>query len=353
VAERDLYVFSKGVMGRRYLTRHLHLPVCKGLQKIPPFRKLRLLPRDHAKTSIVSHCLPPHIIIQPKERNCYFPGMQGTECRILLAGETEPRATGNLRVIRHAFEANQLLRALWPQVVWERPQRDAPKWNDKELIVPRETEFPDPTIRAIGVGGAITGARPNVLIKDDLVSLEAANSEVVMQAAIEWHKVSRALMDEYEKSTGLQSLEFIIGTRWAVYDLYQYIIDNDSTVDVSARAIIENGKPIWPERFSHERIEQLRREFGSMFYLLYMNSAADPELTDFDLELLRHFEFVADGRELEFSEDERDARLAELIEQGVEVKQPPLRGQKFTAKTWQLYFGQEHGRGEFLRLKYG
>lgn len=353
VAERDLYVFSKGVMGRRYLTQDLHLPLCKELQQVPPYRKMRLLPRLHAKTSVVSHCLPPHIIIQPKDNNIYIPDVAGSDCRILLAGETEPRATGNLRVLRTAFDGNQTLRALWPHVVWERASRDAPKWNDKELIVPRETEFPDPTIRAIGVGGAITGARPNVLIKDDLISLEAANSAVVMNAAIEWHKVSRALMDEYEKDTGTQSLEFIVGTRWAVFDLYQYIIENDPTVDTKVRAILESGKPLWPERFDLERIEQLRKEFGALFYLLYMNSAADPELTDFDVDLVREFTFTSDGQALEFSEDAKDAWLKKRIEEGVgTVEQPAPRGQRLTSDTMGLLFGREKGRAEFLRLRY-
>ena len=250
-AEEDLYVFSKGVIGRRYLTKELHLPVCKYLQRVPPFRKLALLPRDHAKTSLVAHCLPAHIVIQPKENNVYFPGLQGTENRILLTGETEGMAGKNLRVLEHIFEANQAFRALWPAVCWGRYPPINPKtgkkvpWNSQEMIVPRLEEWTDPTVKAIGVGGAITGSRPTVLIKDDLISVEAANSDVVMQTAVDWHIASRALMDEYEKTSGMESLEFIIGTRWAVYDLYSYIMDNDPTVEVMVRAIIEEGETIW------------------------------------------------------------------------------------------------------------
>ena len=81
-AETSLYVFGVGVIGRDYLTSHLHMPVCNFLQKCPPFRKMLLMPRDHAKTSLVSHCLPPHILIQRPETNIYFPGMLGTDCRI-------------------------------------------------------------------------------------------------------------------------------------------------------------------------------------------------------------------------------------------------------------------------------
>ena len=346
--ERDLHVFSKAIMGRDYLTKALHLPICNFLQETPPFRKLLLLPRDHAKTSIVAHCLPPHIIIQSAESNIYFPGWNGSEMRILLAGETEGMASRNLRVIQAVWEGNQLFRALWPHVCWQKPKSEAGKWNNTDMIVPRETAWPDSTVRAVGVGGAITGSRPTVLIKDDLVSIEAANSETVMQTAIDWHIASRALMEEYEKDTGMESLEFIIGTRWAVWDLYEYIIQNDPTVETIVRAIIEDENPIWPERFDRPRVEQLQREFGSMFWLLYMNSAANPELSDFDMDKVRFFEFQ--GEQIAFDQTEDDYLLEERWKRkphdgGVRVP----RGAKLK-DTWQHIIGR--GKGEYFRLRY-
>jgi len=353
-------------MGRRYLTKDLHLPVCDFLQKVPAYRKMLLMPRDHAKTSLVSHCLPPHIIIQPAETNKYFPGMAGADCRILLAGESQGRAGSNLSVIEAAFEGNQLLKALWPSVCWDNPRRASKGsanvfWNNEKMTVPRSTTYPDPTVYAIGVGGAITGSRPNVIIKDDLVSLEAANSEVVMRTAIEWHKASRALMDEYEKESGVESLEFIIGTRWAVFDLYSFVLDGDEETppDYSVEALVhkilepdEEGepKPIWPERFDPARIEQLRREHGSMFYLLYMNEANDPNLVDFDITMLRKFalrgktiSFDTDGRDTFLAEREKDALKTELGKPGERV---PLNGENFNR-----LFGRE-SRIDYLRLRY-
>jgi len=44
-AEQSLYVFAKGVLGLTRLTPTLHKPLCAGLTRIPPYRKLRLLPR--------------------------------------------------------------------------------------------------------------------------------------------------------------------------------------------------------------------------------------------------------------------------------------------------------------------
>lgn len=321
-AERSLYYFTKFILGRRYLTDTLHAPVCGFLQNGRYPRKLLLLPREHAKTSLVSHGLPIHVLLQPEDANIYVPGLDGSECRILLACETEGRAMDHIRVIQTAFESNTLLRALWPEKCWRNPRREAKKWNDRELIIPRRNEYPDPSIRGIGVGGAITGAHPNILIKDDLISVEAANSPTVMQTAIHWHVTSRALINNPN------SLEFLIGTRWAVNDLYQYIIDNDDSVVHIIRAAVENGVPIYPEMFTMEKIDQLRREFGIMFPLLYMNSAADPDLVDFDMEALREFQFV--GGSLLFESDERDALLAKR-----QVSLPPGASQKAPSTNWE------------------
>jgi hypothetical protein len=315
-AEKHLYFFSKAILNRHFLTRTLHKPVCEFIQYIPPFHKLILMPREHAKTAIVSGGLPLHIIIQPRESNCYFPGMAGTECRILLAGETQDLAEKNLRVVESAHTTNQLFRAFWPNCCWENPKRQSKAWNQKALIFPRENEWPDPTIWAKGTDGAVTGSRPNVMIKDDLISIEAARSSTVMENAVDWHIASRALLDSYEKESGLQGLEFIIGTRWAVYDLYSHIIDTDPSVEIIDKKfhqIITNGKILWPEKHTVDSIEWLREYYkkNGMFYLLYMNNASDPSLVDFNLDMVRDFKFIKDH--IIFERDESDDVIEHLL----------------------------------------
>jgi len=344
-AETSLFVFAKGVLGRAYLSADLHRWVCGWLQRCPPNRKLLLLPREHAKTTIVSHALPLHVLIQPAASNLYFPTERGVDQRIILACETESRAKDHIRVIEAAFETNRLLRALWPYVCWDVPRRDAKKWNDRELIVPRETEYPDPSIRAIGVDGAITGAHPTVLLKDDLISVEAANSPIVMQTAIDWHIASRALINDPK------ALEFIIGTRWAVSDLYEHIERTDPTVEIVSRAVVEDGRVIYPEKFALTRtagrasVEDLQKQFGVLFPLLYMNSATDPELTDFDPAALRLFE-IADEM-IRFAEDERDATLSERLTAPAPKPIVPV-GRPLREALEALT-----GRDVYLRAKYG
>lgn len=301
ICERSLYHFCVFVLNRQYLTKTLHLPVCNWLMKTPPYRKLLLLPRTHAKTSMVSHGLPLHMIVQP-ENGVYMPWKSGAEMRIGIMGETEQRATNNLRVVRSVLEGNDLFRGFWPHLVWESPRRQAPVWNATDMTIPRDGDYPDPTFVAKGVGGAITGARLDAEIKDDLVSEEAANSVTVMEKTIDYHINSRALFDDQDRS-----LEYIIGTRWAVRDLYSYILQTDPTVARVVRSIIEDDEPIYPEAFTLETIERLKQEFGVMFHLLYMNNIADPDLVDFPEDRLRMFDMQADL--LLFDETELDKEL--------------------------------------------
>lgn len=352
-AERNLFAFTKGILLRSYLSPSLHTQIALWTAQRNAYRKMLLIPRNHAKTSMISHGLPAHMIIQPAANNIYIPGKAGVDTRILLTGETLPRAMNNLSVIQSAFEGNRLLRGLWPQCCWENPRRQAPAWNKQEMVAPRNTAYPDPTIQAMGVGGAITGARHDVHINDDLVTLEAANSVVVMESAIRWFLASRALFDDED------SLEFTIGTRWAVNDLYEFVqhggtidgehFDADPTVDVVMRAIVEDGHVIYPEKFCIQKepgkiaVVDLMKEQGTMFPLLYMNSAADPSLVDFDMSDIRSFTISKEGV-LEFTEDERDVAVYDKFVGKHEVAEPTInlqRGMPLNKDTYDIAFERQ------------
>jgi hypothetical protein len=234
-----------------------------------------------------------------------------------MAGETAARAEGNLKTVRLIMENNDLFRGLWPEIVWDNPRKQGATWNDHALTLPRNEDYPDPSLRAMGVGGAITGARHDVQIKDDLVAEAAANSEVVMHGAIEWHTNSRALLDDPDRS-----LEFIIGTRWAVHDLYSHILEVDPSVSTVVRSIVEDGVCIYPEVFTLETVERLKKEFKSMFPLLYMNNVGDPDLIDFPLEDLRLFT-IRDGV-CYYNGDLRDTTMENaMVNQGIDYILPP------------------------------
>lgn len=336
-AERDLYAFCRGVLNYFFLQPELHKPVCDWLTRVPPYRKMLLMPRNHCKTTIVAQGIPLHAMIQSKEANIYYAGMPGTHLRLVLAGETEEMAVRNLRVIKMALENNALLRALWPQVVWENPRKQAPKWSDDSIIIPRDTNFPEPTVRSIGVGGAVTGLHPIMLIKDDLTTQKAANEPSTMSKAIEWHSDSRALFANPDRD-----LEFITGTRWAQFDLPGYIQEQDKTVEVNTewRRVVQDGKILYPFKYGFDgAVEQLQKEHGVKFNMLFMNEASGDGLTDFVLSDLR--EYALGGGVIRFDEDERDEVLRGAMNEPAE--------EPVTPRGMDLYTALNVGNLQFLR----
>jgi len=306
---------TKAVLGWTDLTQGLHLPFCTYLQTVPPRRKLALMPREHFKTT-VAMSLGIHLTIQPKDHNLYIPGLDGRNSNILFAAQTATKAQNRIGWIRRQFETNELLYALWPDHLWRDVNRLRVPWNNSEFTLPRSKDSPDPTFASFGVEGAATGGHYDVIIEDDLIGLEDANSDLGMSRAIEWHKAARSLSKD-----PATYLNFIFGTRWAVYDLYSYIQDKDKRTDVYIRSVIENGVPIFPERFTMEEIEERRVQKGDLFYLNYMNSVVGSSLQDFDPSLIRPFERLGDY--IEFDDLEPvDTDAANLYNRPTPTLQP-------------------------------
>jgi hypothetical protein len=290
-AERSLYVFARTVLGYTFLSPTLHKPMAAWLEQVPPRRKLLLVPRGHGKSTLVCQALPLHLWIQPARTNRYRPGRPGTHERILLVGESVARVAENARVIRYHLERNQTLRTLWPHAVWARPPRK--NWTDTELILPRSVPFPEPSLRAVGIEAATTGAHPSVILKDDLTTERAANEPATMALAIRWHRDSRALL-----ANPNEDLEWITATRWAASDLVADILD-DPTVAVNEkwRSIVDptTGEPIWPEHPTYGNPEgraQLKREHGPRFSLLYENALTQAGLLLFAPEHLQYAQLL-------------------------------------------------------------
>jgi hypothetical protein len=338
--EGSLYQFARVILDYHWLSPKLHVPVCRWLQTCPPYRKFFLSPRGHGKSTLTAQAAPLHMIIQPAAQNIYLPNglaqqprIPGTDMMILIVGERLDRAQDNFRPIQTALEENQLLRGFWPHAVWENPRRQAKKWNDSEMILPRSREFTDPSFRAVGIGASITGSHPVVMIFDDLTTDQAANSPPEMQKAIEWSKNATALLFDQEKG-----LIFYTGTRWAVADLPDYRMQNSPEIQFNTkwRSMVEDGEIIYPEKFGYEgAIASLQAEHGVMFPLLYMNSIGDSTLTDFSESDLRFY--TLEGGEIEFEETDLDAKL--VVDMNMPARKTQideLRGQPLDAMSYAL-----------------
>lgn len=279
----SLYFLCKAVLGFSEFQPEPHLSMCQHIQDKEVLRKLILVPRGNFKSSAGSIGYPIWLLINdPNER-------------ILLASSTATLTQHFLRRIKSVFEKNELFQWLFPEVIpdWKAPA----KWSEAEIQIPRSGIFPEASIETMGVGGKVTGRHYGVMIFDDIIEEQAANSLDELEKVKVWHDLSEPLFDNPS-----QGRELVIGTRWHVSDLYGWLSKNDTRYNVYLRRAVEEGQSIFPTRFSLEWLENLRVFKPKMFATQYMNDPLNEGIVEFSESWLKDWSFGESGRNLVTSE---------------------------------------------------
>jgi len=302
----SLFYFSKVVLGFRLITPSLHLLLCLSLQRLRT-KQVWELPRGHFKTTVASKSYPVWLALPMTDSDVdyairtnlasetealRFQSLHDPNLRILLVSGVDENAKKILRSTRYQFEQNQILRGVWPEVL---PESNA-KWNDSELCLKRSLNFSESTFEAIGVGNALQSRHYDLIIEDDLVGKEAADSETVMKRVIEYHVLLEGAYDRPETASSL-----VIGNRWSFSDLNSWIRENEPEYEFHTRSAIEDGQSIFPERFSVPDLRRIERKQGSYVYSCqYLNNPIAPGAHDFEPEWLKRFKLIeeldANGR---------------------------------------------------------
>ena len=187
--ESSLFYYMQTVLGLTFLSKDLHLEMCQFLTSPVTHRKLVLVPRDHVKTTTVK-AMVSHMLIQPAQQNIYFPGIAGSDLRMIIAGETTKNAARHLRNIETVIEKNQMFRALWPNI------KPGPKWSEHEMQVVRSTNYSEPTCEALGTDSAIASRHVDVIFCDDIFTFEASQSSSVAERIRLWFAALEPILDE-------------------------------------------------------------------------------------------------------------------------------------------------------------
>lgn len=289
-SEASLYYFARAILGLKWLTPGLHREMCGFMQSDIKPRKLMLVPRDHAKTVIVKAQIQ-HVMIQPKENNIYFPGVAGTDIRMILAGETTKNAARHLRNIETSLEKNKLLQTLWPHL------KPGSKWSEHELELQRSTYYSEPTVEALGTDTAIASRHVDWIFCDDIYTFEAMQSSSVSERVSLWFDALEPVLDVTENSMPKLT---VTGTAWAERDVYKKIIDSidagETEYAIYVRSVIENGLPIWPERFPLSRLKNIERRANDrgLWNYNWMNAYGESDTNDFKSSWLKVFRLEGD-----------------------------------------------------------
>jgi predicted phage terminase large subunit-like protein len=336
----DLFFFSSVVLGYSDLfplEEETHRLFCDFLQRktgvpdldLAPIQKLEM-PRGTGKTSCgtVGHAI---------QLAC-----ANQNIAILIANERQETADGFLAAIKSQFETNDLLRALFPEVV--PPDFKATTWAASKATLVRQSHRPEPTFMTIGVGGTVTGTHPDVIIVDDPISKEAMeNARVgawqIMERVNRWCNALKLLLNT--QAQPFPQIRFN-GTRWYQNDTYDYIentfggpVELRRTYRLSARlpsgvtvsreayrvgqmavfraAAIEEGVPVFPKIHSMEKLAELRYEDPELFSCNMMNDPTSADVRLLQDSWLSYYDRLDDrlgakGRMLHYKNDNGSSR---------------------------------------------
>lgn len=181
-------------------------------------------PRDHGKSEIFC-------ISYPLRRICEDP-----DVRILIVQKTATEAEKTLGVIKQELESNQRLRQFyrphWMNTVGVIDISNAGgsitiggekegTWQQSKIYVKRSRKGKDPTVEAIGVGGAITGGHYDVIILDDVEDDENTKTDSRLKSLRNWF--TGTIMQLREPHTKM----VVVGTlKTTKKDIYNTVIES-------------------------------------------------------------------------------------------------------------------------------
>ena len=220
---RDLFFLLRFGCGRKDMEHPWLIERCKEVQENPD-GYLDLWSRDHYKSTCITFGLTIKDLLASYGANP-DPKWEGKEPVFAIFSHTRSIAKGFLRQIKRELETNELLQSFFPDIIWENPSKDAPKWSEDDgLILKRKSNPKESTISAAGiVEGQPTSAHFDVMIYDDVVTLSSVGSSDMRRKTLEAWEMSVNLGSNNAKKR-------IIGTRYHYGDTYRDIIKRKAAI---------------------------------------------------------------------------------------------------------------------------
>ena len=164
---------------------------------------MNLWARGHWKSTIITHGLPLYLLINDPER------------RICIFSHTRNIAKDHMRRSKIAMEQNQALKMAHTDIFYEKPDSQAPKWNeDIGCYVKRKRSYIEASLEAWGlVDNLPTGKHYTHSIYDDVIDLKKVSTPEQIKKATFFFRSSLLLRARKHERV-------IAGTRYDNGDTY-------------------------------------------------------------------------------------------------------------------------------------
>lgn len=308
----SLYYFSKIVLRKHRFTDHIHKDICDSLEK-DSLKEVLEIPRDHFKSTICSECFPMWRALPFTNKDeAYIRSLGYTDEYIRWMRHVHDQDTRNLLVsanitnaaklgrrIDFHYHNNGFFRGLFPEI---QPDK-SDLWSSFSMTQKRSKTATsaqgEGTFDFLGVGAALQSRHYDLIVEDDLVGMDALDSELVMQGIIDYHKLLIGAFDSVPGRPDLSGDEIVVGNRWQYEDLNAYLRKFEKEFSITTHSAIGGccakhpyGIPIFPEEFNKKRLDSIQQRLGTYFYSCqYLNSPAPPGEEKFKESNLRWFTF--------------------------------------------------------------
>lgn len=253
LAKNDLFFLLVYVLGVSFANNQWVLDRCREYQE-EPYGYLDLWARAHFKSTIITYA---HTI---------FEIINNPELTFGIFSHKLPMARAFVVQIKNTLETNELLKSLFPEVLYADPKKQSPKWTEDKICVKRTGTRKEMTIEACGVvEGQPTGMHFDRLIYDDLVTLESVNTpEQIMKTTSAYHMSLNLGSADAKRA--------MIGTFYAYNDTYTEIIKEGGVIPRIKPAMtdptdFETSVFLPPEELKKKRVEMGAATFGTQMLL--------------------------------------------------------------------------------------
>ncbi len=208
----DLFYLLVFVFGRKDVDRDWLYMRCREVQANPD-GYLDIWAREHYKSTIITYALTIQDILN------------NPELTVGIFSHTRPIAKGFLRQIKREFESNSTLQALFPDILFQNPSKESPKWSEDDgIVVKRKSNPKEATVEAWGlVDGQPTSKHFRLRVYDDIVTKESvSNPDMILKVTQAW-ELSLNLGAEGGKVRGA-------GTFYHFNDTYRTIIERGALI---------------------------------------------------------------------------------------------------------------------------
>ena len=179
------------------------------------------------------------------------------DMRILIMAADFELAKKMVRNIKRIIERHPLTKHLKPT------QKD--QWASDRFTVVRHKELRDPSVLARGIGANITGSRADIIICDDVEVPKTCDTPAKKQDL-------RDKLSELDFVLVPNGVTLYIGTPHTKQTIYDISDEGflQGFLMLKMPVLDANGRSVWPERFTVEKIDAIKKRAGPLKFLSQM-----------------------------------------------------------------------------------